>query len=625
MIQLNSHELKLLVNECREKVVDSYIRNVYQITPKALAFKLYKPGGQTGELWAVAGYAVFYASKTVSKQPTPSKPVVELRKQLVGKKITGISQVEGERIIAIAVDGQTLYVECLPPGNIVLVKDGRISWLLEKFESKDRVLKVGESYVFPPSKGLRDLTVFSENWLKDLPRRASVVSVVSRDLGLGGKFGEEIVFRAGIDKSTKLSEINTEQMKKLAAAVDEVLDEINTPTPRVYRKNGDLVPSAFELKTLQTASYTKTETFGEAVQYAYLMGLEADKQRAFEREKAEISGKLRRDMENRLYALQNVEKKTAEVQSFLDKILKVSPLIEIVWNEPNTVERIAAETGLEVELVNDRLAIRSAEQELVFRKGSSLYKELGRLYDELKTLRKTAQKLGEEVAAIKKEIESVESRVFEAKADALVLVKVEKKRRPFREFVTSGGYRLLMGKDARTNEALLKKHLDKDDLVLHAEITGSPATVIKNGSSAPTSDVEEAAQATACYSRAWREKFGNVSVYAVKADQISFSPPSGQFLPKGSFMVYGRKTYFVSELRLAVVYAEDVPQVVPYLTALRKGQRFIEIRPGDTAADVASRVILEKLNVEVSPENLQLLSSQIPFGRCMVLDNLING
>ncbi|MCS7110055.1 MAG: NFACT family protein [Candidatus Caldarchaeum sp.] len=625
MIQLNSHELKLLVDECQEKVVDSYIRNVYQITPKALAFKLYKPGGQTGELWAVAGYAVFYASKTVSKQPIPSKTVVELRKQLVGKKISDISQVEGERIVAIAVDGQTLYVECLPPGNIVLVKDGRISWLLEKFESKDRILKLGEYYRLPPSRPSTELKAILESLLKDFPRKASVVSVVSRELGLGGKFGEEIVHRAGLDKSTKVSELNMEQVKKLAAAVEEVLDEISTPSPRVYRKKDYFVPSAFELKTLQTTSSTETETFGEAVQLAYLIGLETDRQKAFEKEKEELLEKLRREMENRLYVLQNIEKRAADVQSFLDKVLQVSPMVEQVWNTPNMVEKIAVETGLGVELVNNRLVIRSAEQELVFRKGSSLYKELGRLYDELKTLRKTAQKLGEEAAAIKKEVESVESRVFEAKAGQLDLVKVEKKRRPFREFMTSGGYKVLMGKDARTNEVLLKRHLDKEDLVLHAEIPGSPATVVKNGSSAPTNDVEEAAQMTACYSRAWREKFGNVSVYAVKADQISFSPPSGQFLPKGSFMVYGRKTYYVSELRLAAVYAEGGPQVVPYLTASRKAQRFVEIRPGDTAAAVASKMILEKLKVLVSPENLQLLSSQIPFGKCSVLDNLING
>jgi predicted ribosome quality control (RQC) complex YloA/Tae2 family protein len=90
-----------------------------------------------------------------------------------------------------------------------------------------------------------------------------------------------------------------------------------------------------------------------------------------------------------------------------------------------------------------------------------------------------------------------------------VKTKASRQPQPFRKFTTSGGFNVLLGKDAKSNIALLKKHLEKNDVVLHADLPGSPATVVKMGLKASQQDLEEAAQMTACYSRAWREGFTN--------------------------------------------------------------------------------------------------------------------
>ncbi|MEM0441411.1 MAG: NFACT RNA binding domain-containing protein, partial [Candidatus Caldarchaeum sp.] len=266
------------------------------------------------------------------------------------------------------------------------------------------------------------------------------------------------------------------------------------------------------------------------------------------------------------------------------------------------------------------------DQRVVFKKDSSPYRELGKLFDELKTLRKTVEKLRTEVDELEKKIESLQADVDMGKAAEMAVLKpVSKPQGPFREFVTSGGFKVLSGKEAHSNIMLLKRHLEKNDLVLHTEIAGSPATVVKNGSSASEQDVEEAAQFTACYSRAWREQFSNISVYAVAADQISFTPPSGQFLPKGSFMVYGKKRYLVSELRLAVALLNGDVEVLPYLTAERRRLRFVEIKPGPYKAAGVARRIIQSLGIEPDDGLVDRLVSKIPYGKCLVLDNLING
>jgi len=57
------------------------------------------------------------------------------------------------------------------------------------------------------------------------------------------------------------------------------------------------------------------------------------------------------------------------------------------------------------------------------------------------------------------------------------------------------------------------------------------------------STIKEAADFVASYSRAWKETWGIVDVFYVKPSQVSKSPPSGEYLPKGSFIISGKKNF----------------------------------------------------------------------------------
>jgi hypothetical protein len=63
----------------------------------------------------------------------------------------------------------------------------------------------------------------------------------------------------------------------------------------------------------------------------------------------------------------------------------------------------------------------------------------------------------------------------------------------------------------------------------------------------------QAAQATVCFSRAWKDGLYSADAYWVKADQIKKGAPTGQFLPKGSFVIEGKRNYIKGiEIRLAI-------------------------------------------------------------------------
>ncbi len=585
--------------------------------------KVWKPSIGSGELWLTAGYSVFYIDQSVEKESTPSTHVLQLRRKVVGKRITDIKQVGGERLVTLGLDGFELVVECMPPGNIVLVKDGVVEWLLEKFESSTRILKVGEKYHPPPAKHSHTL---GEAWpvlLKDLNPKTGVVVALARDLGLGGKFAEELVARAGLDKNKRVEQLSDEEVNRLNTVWSELMRELEHPRPRLYRRDGEAIPCATEFQTLSSLQVREVGSFSEAVFLAYLEEMQSLRVREVEEKGRKQLESLAREKGYRMHTLENLEKRKNALEFFISGVEQASAFWETIWQKPaEALEKIRQTTGLDAEMRNGKVLLTKDGLKVTLSRDTSPVKQLGPVYEELKTVKKAVEKLRQEIAEIEKKMNTL-SGEYEP-SPTVVVKRTASKPKPFREFVTSGGFRALLGRDARSNIMLLKRHLGENDLVLHTEIPGSPAAVLINGVKASETDVEECAQMVGCYSRAWRENFSNVSVYAVKAEQVSFTPPSGQYLPKGSFMVYGSKKFYVVELRLAAIKGEDDVRVVPHLTAKRMGMPFVEIRPGQVKSSDAAKKIITLLGLDTSAEKLEAVAAQIPFGRCSLVDKLIN-
>jgi len=111
-------------------------------------------------------------------------------------------------------------------------------------------------------------------------------------------------------------------------------------------------------------------------------------------------------------------------------------------------------------------------------------------------------------------------------------------------FMTTDGILAIGGKSAGQNEEVVKKHLESGDLFFHADIKGGSVVVLRGGKSARDSSVEQAAQFAACNSNAWKIGYATIDVYAVPKEQVSKSPPPGEYLEKGSFFISGAKRYF---------------------------------------------------------------------------------
>ncbi len=128
-----------------------------------------------------------------------------------------------------------------------------------------------------------------------------------------------------------------------------------------------------------------------------------------------------------------------------------------------------------------------------------------------------------------------------------VLVKKRKKQwfEKFHWFITSDNLLAVAGRDTKSNEEIVKKHMDKTDLYFHADIHGSPHCVLKTkNNSAPENSMKETAEFTAAFSSAWKKGLGSVDVYSVLPEQVSKKAVSGESMKSGSFMIYGERNWF---------------------------------------------------------------------------------
>ncbi len=170
----------------------------------------------------------------------------------------------------------------------------------------------------------------------------------------------------------------------------------------------------------------------------------------------------------------------------------------------------------------------------------SLWENVQGLHERLKKLKKKRERL-------LKLIEEEKSRVVENEEEERK-VEVKKKRKrawyeAFRWMFTSKGKLVIGGRDARTNEIIVRRHLQPGDLFFHADVIGAPSVILKGGEEADEDEILEAATFAAAYSRAWKMGLHRVPVFYVRAEQVSLSPPSGEYRPRGGVIVKGKREW----------------------------------------------------------------------------------
>lgn len=182
----------------------------------------------------------------------------------------------------------------------------------------------------------------------------------------------------------------------------------------------------------------------------------------------------------------------------------------------------------------------------------------------------------------------------------------------FRWFFSSDKFLVVGGKDATTNEILIKKHMEKNDVVFHADVHGAPFFIVKNpdGKEIQEETLNETAQAAASYSKAWASGLGSCDVYYVRPEQVSKTAPSGEFIGKGAFMIHGRKEW-ARGVRLGIAVGfkviDDNVEVLagPEDAIIPNSDYYAKIGIGDEKSGEISKKIKELILKKAKKEDVE--------------------
>jgi len=217
---------------------------------------------------------------------------------------------------------------------------------------------------------------------------------------------------------------------------------------------------------------------------------------------------------------------------------------------------------------------------------------------------------------------------------ALERVKVPQKRvrrelkwfEKLRWFLSSDGLLVIGGRDAGTNELVVKRYLDNQDIYLHSDIHGAPSVVIKKGEKEeiPESAIMEAGSLAASFSSAWGKGYASQDVYWVHPDQVSKTPQSGEFVARGAFIIRGSRKYLRGiPLKIAVGivdYEGERIMAGPVESVSKYTNNYVVLKPGFTKKEEIARSVLKKID----PERILTLEDVIrvlPSGKCDFVEN----
>jgi len=652
--EFSSFDIAAAIKELKTTLAESRVNNIYQLDEKTVIFKLHKTDLSPIRLVMEAGRRLHVTSYAEENPAEPPAFCMALRKYLRNAWVAGIDQYEFERIVTISFRTKTgvlkLVVELFGEGNIILTNDKNVIIHALAFKKmRDRDILYNLVLELPPSSGKNPFKVTMSE-LEEAFKSAGeteVVRSVARFLGVGGVYAEEILLRANVDKTKHCNNLTGGEVTGIFEALQTLLSAVSGGSLEACLVLGEdseflnVVP--IKLKRYEGFKSQGYETFNQALDEFYLrvtvaerainrvevdkIQKEAERMRRMvaEQEKSinEDETKAERDkiVGNTIYAHFN------EIQTFQEQLIKANQQghdWETIIAAVMAAKKIGKLPAVYVESFDGKnlaLNLRMDSFHFSFNLRDSLFDNANRYYEHGKRAKEKSQgallalqdskrKLGriERELTEAEELKSLKpAEIMEALSKRKVAMENKEWYEKFRWFTTSDGFLVVAGKDTVSNEVLIKKYTSQEDVVFHAEITGSPFVVIKaEGRPVSENALREAGDFAASYSRAWRENLGTADVYWVKVDQLVKSGPSGESVPHGAFFVVGKRNWTRNvPLRVAVgiIVGEETSFVGGPVDAVKaKTKTYLVILPGDSEGKELLKQILKSLMLKLPKE-----------------------
>ena len=598
---------------------------VYQIKPLAFLFKLRLKNGLKANLVVELGRRIHITRVKRDLEPIRSSYVKLLKDALRNALVLDIEQVDTDRIVVLRLrKGKKEYrlvLELFSGGAMLLLdEEGRIEHVVKKPGIRVKELKKGEKYEL---KAKRDPAELSAEEFLSMARKTKkdLVRFLVIEVGLASELAEEACAAAGVNKNADPKELSDSELLSVLEAVKNLILSVKSGSlkPTLYVEDGDYVAfSPIPLRVYSGYKSKSYKTFNELLD-DYFSTIEARELASPVQAEIEKLKLVLKQQEEHARKLEEASRKYREVANAI--LANLNPLNQLLralkqmreelgdWNSVQRAIGELKEKGIApytaVESINPNKAellvkLNGKSVKLDFRispsSNAQRYFELAKEYAEKA---KGALRAKE---GVEKRIKELEQKFVEKVEKLPILLKRRAWYERFRHFFSSEGFLVLAGLDASQNEVLVKKYMEKDDIFMHADIHGAPVVIIKcEGRTPGQQTLLEAAVFAASYSKAWREGLAGVDVYWVYADQVSKTPPSGMYLPKGSFMVRGRRNYVKNvplKLAIGLVKENSFLKLVsgPVSAVENQTDNYVIVVPGTKRREDAVEKIKELLS-----------------------------
>ena len=653
MKSMSNVDIFTVSDELNNLLTGARVDKSFQPTKDIVVMRFHVAGTGRVDLVMQCGSRI-HTSKYPLENPTnpPTFPML-LRKRVKGAHVVSVTQHNFDRVVEIKVKKDkyyTIVVELFDKGNIILLdEENNIILPLKRKHWSTRDISSKKEYIFPEERGINPINVSEDEFKKIFIETESDVVRTLAINGFGSLYAEEIIERANeiteINKNTSNEDLTSEQLSALYKSLNDLFDILKNEEykPQIVKdgRKEDVLP--LDLVKYEGFEKTYYENFNEACDEFYSKKVNSDikdvKERAWNKKVNKFEKRLRMQEET----LDNFNK-TIETSQYKGELIysnytTIENLINVVnsaiskdysFKEIGKILKKAKDDGMgEAQLFEsiDKMGILTLKIEdtsITIDPKLSIPENAESYYEKAKKAKKKTKGAIIAIENTKKQLEKIKSKKELAMENISIPKKREKKNLKWYEklrwFITSDNTLVVAGRDAGTNEAVVKKYLDNNDIYLHADIHGASSTVIKlEGKSLNDTILKESGEFAASFSSAWTKGFNTQDVFWVYPDQVSKTPEAGEFLAKGSFVIRGNRNYIRSarvKIAIGIVDYEGKRIMAGPVEALEAHcENYVVLKPGYTKKEAIAKKILHEIN-EDELISLDDIIRVLPSGKC---------
>ncbi len=600
---LSSFDLKALVAEWQD-LVGGYIDKAYQKDDEII-LRLNVPGKEKAELYSKSGQ--WLCLHEVDEKPGSPPAFAQTLRHLLGNaRITAVEQHEFDRIAIVSLDrgGEALRIvfELFGKGNLILARGETTIACLYPARYKDRTVRVNEPYAFPPA-GLDPLELDREAFGKAIRgAKGQIVRMLASVLNLGGQYAEELCLRAGVSKDAKVKDLTDAQIDALYTALNNIVVAVEQERrPALILRDAKAV-DATPIDLMQHAGSDREEfpTFNGALS-RYLTVAEPEAAAA-----DEATSKYERriaQQEETLKALRDeIVRYEAQALFLYGHYAVFDELLKAIREGREPPENAQVKT---VDRKTHTVTIAIADFDaIVLDTEKDVTANAQALYERRREAQLKAQRVEEAIEATRTEMESARKKAVKVARRPKIKGTRAMWFDAYRWTLSSERFLILGGRDARTNDQLVKKHLKDGDRYAHADLHGAPSTVIKEGSKAGEATLREACEFALAYSKAWSAGLASGSAYWVLPEQVSKQAESGEFLPRGAFVIRGKRNYVHDlpvRLGLGEVEVEGHRKIMggPLSAVASRSTKYVVLAPGKEDRERVAKALAAAFEVPI--------------------------